>query len=436
MSSRRAFVCVVLGVLGAGCGSAGSNNQTGTGGAAAPGTGGSSARGGSVGTGGSPATGGAIGAGGSAASGSGGVSATGGTNATGGTRGTGGVAGGGGATGSAGRMGTGGTSSGGSAGSINSRTGNGGAGGMPGVGGSSGKAPPVPSAGCGTQGLASLIASGQSVSGGLPTSTRLKITSGGTQREYIIDIPSNYDANHPYRLFFAFHWIGSTDTAVATGQVTNGGATNWGYYGLHREATSANDPAIFVAPQSVGSTWNFAPDSTYFMDMYTLFTSKLCVDTSRVFATGFSFGAMMTYALSITHQQQLRAVVAIAAANFNLPGEPTDTNSAPIAYMGTVGMSDTTCPYVNSDANKTGGKYCALTHAMDNGCTIPTTIPTTTAGSKTHVCYDFQGCKPGYPVKMCTFDGVHQAAPLDGASGDNGLTSWIPTASWQFFTQF
>jgi poly(3-hydroxybutyrate) depolymerase len=168
--------------------------------------------------------------------------------------------------------------------------------------------------------------------------------------------------------------------------------------------------------------------------MYKLFTGELCVDTSRVFATGFSFGAMMTYSLSLSHQKQLRAVVALAAANFNIY-DPPDTKE-PIAYMGTVGMSDTTCPYVHSDANQQGGKYCALTHATDNGCTPPASIPTTTVGSKTHVCYDFVGCKAGYPVKMCTFDGVHQAAPYDGGSGDHGLTSWIPPEAWKFFTHF
>jgi len=42
----------------------------------------------------------------------------------------------------------------------------------------------------------------------------------------------------------------------------------------------------------------------------------------------------MSYALSITRQTKLRAAVTMAAANYNLPGEPTDSNAAPIAYMG------------------------------------------------------------------------------------------------------
>jgi hypothetical protein len=147
---------------------------------------------------------------------------------------------------------------------------------------------------------------------------------------------------------------------------------------------------------------------------------------------------MMSYALSITRQKKLRGVVAMAAANYNLPGEPMDTNEAPIAYMGTTGMSDPTCPWVGNDAMKQGGKYCNLTHAMDNGCTIPATIPTTTAGSKKYVCYDFEGCKAGYPVKACTFDGAHTPASVDDGSstGDDGLKAFIPPLAWKFISQF
>jgi poly(3-hydroxybutyrate) depolymerase len=258
-----------------------------------------------------------------------------------------------------------------------------------------------------------------------------KITSGGEQRDYTIDIPADYDPERAYRLFYTSHWIGSSDDAVANGQVSNGGAENWGYYGLKRMAKTANEPAIFIAPQSQGSTWT-QEDHPLFDDLLAMAKDKLCIDTSRVFATGFSFGAMITYSLSTNHQKDLRGVVAIAPANYNIY-LPTDAHE-PIAYMSTTGMSDGTCPW--DGGNNRGAKYAALGHAMDNGCTIPATIPTAAVGSKMHVCFDFEGCMPGYPVKVCTFDGGHQAAPADGGTSDNGLTSWIPTESWKFFSQF
>jgi poly(3-hydroxybutyrate) depolymerase len=235
-------------------------------------------------------------------------------------------------------------------------------------------------------------------------------------------------------MFYTSHWIGSTDTAVATGSVTNGGATNWGFYGLHRMATDANDPAIFVAPQSQGSTWQ-QKDHALFDDILAKVTSSLCIDTSRVFATGFSFGAMITYSLSTNHQKVIRAAVGIAPANYNIY-LPNPLPHDPIAWMSTTGMSDGTCPWNAGSAM--GGEGIAKQRGKDDGCVVPTTpLPTWTSSSPTrHICYDFQGCKSNYPVKACTFNGVHQAAPYDAGSGDNGLTTWIPTESWKFFTQF
>jgi hypothetical protein len=106
-----------------------------------------------------------------------------------------------------------------------------------------------------------------------------------------------------------------------------------------------------------------------------------------------------------------------------------------VAYFSITGMSDGTCPWVNSDANQTGGKYCSLTHAQDNGCTIPGDIPTA-AGGNQHVCYDFEGCNEGYPVKVCTFDGAHTPSSVsNGMSGDDGLNAFVPPLAWEFISQ-
>jgi poly(3-hydroxybutyrate) depolymerase len=289
-----------------------------------------------------------------------------------------------------------------------------------------------------------LTTGGMSVANGLPTSTRLKIMSGGSSREYILDVPADYNPTRPYRLIFAWHQAYGSDTGNAIGQTPafsgpNFDAKDYAYYGLRREATAANESAIFVAPEGIGNLpWDFKRDSALFDDLLALVDANLCVDDSRVFSTGFSFGAMMSYALSITRQTKLRAVVAMAAANYNLPNEPMASNAAPIAYMGTTGMSDPTCPWVGSDSLKQGGKYCVLQHAQDNGCTIPGNLQTAMIGSKKYVCYDFEGCMAGHPVKVCTFDGAHTPASVDdgSSSGDDGLKAFIPPLAWKFIAQF
>jgi len=303
----------------------------------------------------------------------------------------------------------------------------------------------MPSKGCGvTNGAKTITTGGMSVMSGLATSTKLNIKlSDGSTREYIIDIPANYDPTKPYRLVFSWHQAYGSDVGNANGQYPafngpNFDAAHYAFFGLKRAATDAGDSAIFVAPEGIGNLpWDYKRDVVLFDDLLALVDANLCIDDSRVFSTGFSFGAMMSYALSITRQTKLRAVVAMAAANYNLPNEPTDSNAAPIAYMGTTGMSDGTCPW---GTDTMGGKACNLQHAKDNNCTIPSgnNIPTTTAGSKKYVCYDFAGCKAGYPVKTCTFDGAHTPSSIDDgtSSGDDGLKAFIPPLAWKFMSQF
>ncbi len=283
--------------------------------------------------------------------------------------------------------------------------------------------PPVKSEGCGK---ALSIATG-----------RRTIISSGNSRDYSIDIPQGYDPNTPHRLIFCFHWLGGTDTAVAYGRLGGDssviGPDNYAFYGLKLQAEMANQSVIFIAPRMNGSTWQ-AADHVLFDDLLTFTRQNLCVDTTRVFATGFSIGAMFTYSLSTNHQDPIRAAIGYAPVNYNIYLPPKVAK--PIAWMSTTGMSDATCPWIVSANNKTGAKFIALEKAADNGCNIPADIPTTTTGSKTHLCYDFSGCTKGYPVKTCTFDGNHQSAPGDGGTKDVGKNSWVPAESWKFFSQF
>jgi len=384
-------------LLLAACGASGDGgNVTG---AAGSGVGGTTGTAGTIGSAGTTGSAGTIGSAGT--TGSAGTIGSAGTTGSAGTSGTAGSAGGGaGAGGSAGRMGAGGRGGTGAGGA----TGMGASGGSSGTGGAiSPKNAPVPSAGCGK---ATTVTSGAKT-----------ITSTGEARTYIIDIPTNYDMSKPYRFFYTSHWLSGTAEQVRSQN----------YYGLKPLATAANEPAIFVAPQGLNNTWQ-QKDHALFDDILAFVKENLCIDTTRVFATGFSFGGMITYSLSVNHQKDIRAAVGIAPANYNIY-LPTKTHE-PIAWMQTTGLSDTTCPWVNGSSTTQGAKYIAIEKATDNGCTVPADIPIWQQGN--HVCYDFQGCQTGYPTKACTFNGGHTSSATD--SGTN--TNWIPQVSWAFFTQF
>jgi poly(3-hydroxybutyrate) depolymerase len=347
--------------------------------------------------GGSSATGGQLtAAGGTSGGTSSGGSSTGGQStggaATGGTpiggastggQSTGGAANGGTSTGGAstGGQATGGSATGGTSSSDGYPLGN----------------PPVKSAGCGK-------------SPGLSAGTH-SMTSAGLDREYILELPDNYDSNKPYRLVFGMHWWGGSAEAVQ-------GWSKW--FGL--KALDTEDSTIWVAPQGYtdGSPWRGKDDRdhTYFDDLYSKLASALCVDTSRVFSAGFSFGAMYTNSLAQTHQDVLRGVVVYAAADYNIYF-PKNTGK-PLAYMGVHGLKDPTCPIPS-------GRQSRDRFVENNGCTAPSTVPEASPkGSQ--VTYDYD-CPSNYPVRWTTFDGAHTYPP-------NNDGAWVHPLTWEFISQF
>ncbi len=380
--------CLLGGALAAvACGSGGSDGAGGAAGSAgqAPSAGGSGG-GGATSSGGSP---------GASGRGSGGATA-GGT--TGGTTGGAGASGAGGATG--GNAGT--PSSGGSGGNAGSATS---AGGAP-AGGSAG-GPPIGEAGSdaggaggGLEGAIPSPGCGEAV----PATGPLEIDVAGTMRDYILRLPDGYDPTVPHRIVFAFHGAAGSAVQVDNGDPPNTGLEPTGpYYGIKAESVDT----IFVAGQAMG-TWSTSNmnDVDYVKALLAELEGKLCIDQSRVFATGFSMGAIMTINnVGCKMADVFRAIAPMSGQIQDCPG------SSPIPYWSSHGTGDTT---ITSDK----GEAARDEFVARNGCD-GTTAPGEQAG-----CVKYQGCTAGYPVEWCEFDGAHEPPPFSGP------------AIWRFLAQF
>jgi hypothetical protein len=250
----------------------------------------------------------------------------------------------------------------------------------------------------------------------------IKITSSGTNREYTVDIPADYDKNHPYRLVFGYHWIGATMQNVVTGNTVQPAGT-WKYFGLLRLDTTKRT-TIFVAPQGIDNGWanTDGRDLIYTDDMIKQISDDLCIDKSRIFAVGFSYGSAMCVALACDRADVFRAIAAQNGGNMSGCKDGTK----PIAFYAAGG----------TDSYSTMSNLAAK-FAKNNGCAAMST-PQQAAGSKLHTCYIYKDCNPGYPVEFCTFDAGHKSTPYDGGCPDcdDGLKSWEPPEIWAFFTQF
>ena len=234
------------------------------------------------------------------------------------------------------------------------------------------------------------------------------------RRTIRIDIPDNYDNKKPYKLIFGMHCMGGWA----------GGVQQEGYHGL--KPLDTQKTAIFVAPEGNGNQAPWGQDDYLLFDeLLADLQSNLCIDSSRVFSMGFSYGSMFSNGLSWNHQDVLRAVAVFETAERNiwLP----QRKKMGIGWMGVLGLQDDLCrPEMGRAArdiilelNSEGGK-AKNEKAQEY------------SGNGPHVCYDYKTVEERFPVRWCTQNGGHIWDHKDPGQ----QKSWVPETTWDFFNKF
>jgi len=126
-----------------------------------------------------------------------------------------------------------------------------------------------------------------------------------------------------------------------------------------------------------------------------------------------------------------------AVANYSvaqMSGSCKPSTSYPVAYYLSHGTCDSVLTYDGTSRCSTqtdvrGGIGLSKNWSDADGCTwqLPTKV---TSGA--HVCTKMAGCKAGYPVEVCSFNGDHTPYPDSG----NESSSWGPQEVWTFLSQF
>ena len=299
------------------------------------------------------------GTGGSTSTGTGGAgTGTGGGTASGGTTGTGGATGTGGTTNTGGATGTGGS------GTMTS--------------------------GCGATPPALGPSNPQTIN---VTDSKGTVTA----RQFYVSIPSDYDPTKSYRLIFAWHYAGGTAATLA------GTGFSGGYYGVQPKLPQA----IYVAGQGLLSTPGDATtsgwpntnggDIAFLNAMLTWLKSNLCVDTTRIMSTGFSYGGIMSDTIGCQMPDVFRAVAVMSGSLFST-GRGSTCKSHNIAAWITHGTAD---PTVDISGDETARDQ----FLADNHCA------TTSTAVDPSPCMSYDGCDSGYPVVWCPVDGEGHAIP-------------------------
>ena len=165
--------------------------------------------------------------------------------------------------------------------------------------------------------------------------TEERLAFGGVEREYRRFVPVAYDPVAPAPLVVDLHGLTMSNDmeAAVTGM----------------EPLADDEGFLVVTPQGLGDIpfWNFvsagmATDDVSFLgELVAQVGDDLCVDTSRVYATGISNGGLMSSALACRLPDVFAAVAPVAGVTFL---EGCD-EGPPISYQAVYGTADNVLPY-------------------------------------------------------------------------------------------
>jgi len=169
------------------------------------------------------------------------------------------------------------------------------------------------------------------------TTIGFTIMSGGVQRSYLLHVPVGYQAGVPYPLILAFHGRGECPELL--------------------ESYSDLDslPAIIAYPQGLPGAggelaWEGTPyaaagvnDVAFTAEVISAVAQSLCVDPSRVYATGKSDGGGFAALLACTMSDQIAAVAPVAGAFYEQSAPCNPVRAVPVLNFH--GTADTVIPY-------------------------------------------------------------------------------------------
>lgn len=181
------------------------------------------------------------------------------------------------------------------------------------------------------------------------------IASSGVVRKYIVDIPPTYKPTTPSRVVLYFHGLGGDALGASQGGLMAEGANN-NYITVFPEGQLSSDGK--TRGWNAGSCCTTANDVKFARDVVADVSAHVCVDTKRVFATGFSNGALLTQRLACEASDVFAAVVSVAGSYMFNAGQtaPACHPTRPVSFLE---IHDTADPAVCYEGNVTRRTPCS-----------------------------------------------------------------------------
>ena len=256
------------------------------------------------------------------------------------------------------------------------------------------------------------------------------ITSGGLPRVVIVHVPANYDPSRGVALVLNFHGFTSDAPQEAILSLMNDKADNEGFIVAYPYGTGT--PLSWNAGACCGTAAASGVDDIQFVrDILAKASTDLCIDPTRIYATGMSNGGFLSHRIGCEMADTFAAIAPVAG----VLGVPTCTPSRPMPVLHFHGTSDPLVPY-NGDPAMGFPPVLDTFHgwADRDGCTG---TPTQTYAKGDATCQTYDQCAGGAEVTLCTIDGGGHTWPGGTPVPSLGATSTdinATDAMWTFFS--
>jgi polyhydroxybutyrate depolymerase len=249
--------------------------------------------------------------------------------------------------------------------------------------------------------VASVLIAAASACNTLNTGENVFQVNGRTVRAYV---PSGMN-NSSRPAIFNFHGYGGSGAGMAS--TLNG--------------VAEDETWVHVYPDGSGLVrgWNglgccpgvIADDVQHFQNMLAELESRTCIDTSNVYATGFSNGGFMAYRLMCELGDVIKGVGPVAGTLGSTGREQCNNVGSGTTVVHTHGTSDGTISY-NPSALSSGAQQSVNRAAQLYGCESSAVSVRNVGRTE---CERYNGCNGGVSVELCTIEGYGHSWPRDNS---------------------
>jgi polyhydroxybutyrate depolymerase len=250
---------------------------------------------------------------------------------------------------------------------------------------------------------------------------------GGLNRDYIVHVPPGYDGSKRLPLVIDLH--GATSFAAEQAM-----RTRWG-------AKADAEGFIVVDPDGVNRYWNALiccgtavssriDDVGFIRAVVARVSAALCIDSKRVYLSGHSNGAIMTFVMGCQAADIFAAIAPVCGFTPDVDYTPCRP-SRPVPVAMIRALQDTAVPYDGTGSGAT--RWESAMEDFDLWKGLDQCASTPLVASHNGVCQTYTQCAGGTEVELCSPRGGHLFFFANAAGNPDNLL--VPDTAWAFFSR-